>query len=136
HVFDRTDSCGRAPWLRTRLLSAKSSMRLMYLALCAAALAACSDTNPTAPARSRLRPSTGISEPGPAPEKFDPRSVKDRVEELVGRQFGRVTLPPDGFSQSADAVHPDIACSTGGWNGAACWLMYTPYKNSDPSWEN
>jgi hypothetical protein len=55
---------------------------------------------------------------------------------MVGRQFGRVTLPPDAFSQSADAVHPDIACTSGGWNGGTCWLMYTPYKNSDPSWEN
>jgi len=111
-------------------------MRLMYLALCAAALAACSDASPTAPGRSRLAPTTGISEPGPSPEKFDPRSVKDRVEELVSRQFARVSLPPDAFSQSADAVHPDIACPTGRWNGAECWLMYTPYKNSDPSWEN
>jgi hypothetical protein len=47
-----------------------------------------------------------------------------------------VSLPPDAFSQSADAVHPDIACPSGGWNGGKCWLMYTPYKNSDPSWEN
>jgi len=69
-------------------------------------------------------------------EKLDPRTVKDRLEDLVAARFGRVTLPPDAFSLSAEAVHPDIACPTGGWNGSACWLMYTPYKNSDPSWEN
>ncbi len=51
-------------------------------------------------------------------------------------RFARVTLPPDAFSQSADAVHPDMVCPPGGWMGGACWLMYTPYKNSDPSWEN
>jgi hypothetical protein len=50
--------------------------------------------------------------------------------------FARVTLPPDAFSQSADAVHPDMVCPAGGWNGNRCWLLYTPYKNSDPSWEN
>jgi hypothetical protein len=111
-------------------------MRLMYLTTCAAALVACSDSGPTAPARSRLAPAVGIPEPGATPEKFDPRSVKDFVEEAVGRQFARVTLPPDAFSQSADAVHPDIACPSGGWNGGGCWLMYTPYKNSDPAWEN
>ena len=111
-------------------------MRLLFLATCAVALVGCSDTSPTAPPRARLAPRGGTSEPAPLPEKFDPRSVKDRVEEMVSRRFGKVTLPPDAFSQSADAVHPDMACPTGVWNGAKCWLMYTPYKNSDPSWEN
>jgi hypothetical protein len=111
-------------------------MRLMYLTTCAAALVACSDSGPTAPARSRLAPNVGITEPGATPEKLDTRSVKDLVEQAVSLRFGQVTLPPDAFSQSADAVHPDIACPGNGWNGGGCWLMYTPYKNSDPSWEN
>jgi hypothetical protein len=111
-------------------------MRLKYLTTCAAALVACSDSGPTVPNHSRLAPNVGISEPGATPEKLDPRTVKDLVEELVSQRFGRVTLPPDAFSQSADAVHPDIACPGSGWNGGGCWLMYTPYKNSDPSWEN
>lgn len=55
---------------------------------------------------------------------------------MVTARLNKVTLPPDAFSQSSDAVHPDIACPRGGWNGGGCWLMYTPYKNSDPSWEN
>lgn len=111
-------------------------MKLKYVTMCAAALVACSDASPTAPVRLRSAPGGGISEPGAAPEKFDPRSVKERVQALVEKQFSRVTLPPDVFSRSAEAVHPDIACPTGGWNGVSCWLMYTPYKNSDPSWEN
>ena len=110
-------------------------MRLMVLTTCAAALVACSDSGPTVPTHSHLAPNVGISEPGATPEKLDPRSVKDVLEDLVGQRFGRVTLPPDAFSQSADAVHPDIACPNE-WNGGGCWLMYTPYKNSDPAWEN
>ena len=55
---------------------------------------------------------------------------------MMTAKFARVTLPPDAFSQSADAVHPDMVCPPNGWNGGACWLMYTPYKNSDPAWEN
>jgi hypothetical protein len=114
-------------------------MRLVYLTTCAAALVACSDVRvPTAPGSpsSRSIPAGSPAEPGTQPEKFDPRSLTDRVEALVAARFGKVSLPPDAFSQSADAVHPDIACPSGGWNGGKCWLMYTPYKNSDPSWEN
>lgn len=111
-------------------------MKLVSLTMCAAALVACSDSRPTAPFRSHLTPADGAPEPGATSQKLDSRSTKEWVEALVGRQFGRVTLPPDGFSKSADAVHPDIACPPGNWNGQTCWLMYTPYQNSDPSWEN
>ena len=113
-------------------------MRLVYLTTCAAALVACSDfRGPTAPSSPpRAAPNDKPSEPGGSPESFDPRSLTQRIELLVTDHFARVTLPPDGFSQSADAVHPDIACPGGGWNGGKCWFMYTPYKNSDPSWEN
>ena len=112
-------------------------MRLVYLTTCAAALVACSDSGPTAPSSPRYAvPASGPSEPGGSREGFDPRSLTQRIEALVTSHFARVTLPPDAFSQSADAVHPDIACPGGGWNGGKCWFMYTPYKNSDPSWEN
>jgi hypothetical protein len=111
-------------------------MKLKYLTMCVAALVACSDTSPIAPRHTELSPRDAAPEPGLATGKFDSRSVKEWVEGLVTQRFGRVTLPPDGFSQSADAVHPDIACQTSEWNGAKCWLMYTPYQNSDPSWEN
>jgi hypothetical protein len=111
-------------------------MKPMYLAMCAAALAACSDSHPTVSDRTRPVPLDGVSEPGTTPANFDSRSVKEVLEGLVARRFGRVTLPADAFSQYSDAVHPDIACPPGGWNGTSCWLMYTPYRNSDPSWEN
>lgn len=65
-----------------------------------------------------------------------PRSLPDRIADIVGANLTKVTLPPDGYSLSSDAVHPDVACQNPGWNGARCWLMYTPYKNSDPSYEN
>jgi hypothetical protein len=111
-------------------------MRLKSLAVCVVALAACSDTSSITPPRTPLTPRDGTPEPGQPSGKFDSRTIKEWVEGLVAQQFGRVTLPPDGFSRSADAVHPDIACQTRAWNGANCWLMYTPYQNSDPSWEN
>ena len=111
-------------------------MRLVYLTLCAAALVGCSDTSPIAPPRTKLLPRDEVPEPKVVQEKFDPRSVKELLEAAVASRFGRVTLPPDAFSKSADAVHPDMACMPGGWNGANCWLLYTPYQNSDPSWEN
>jgi hypothetical protein len=113
-------------------------MRLVYLTTCAAALVACSDVrSPTAPVSPfRAVPAGSPFEPASSAENLDPRSLTDRIETLVTGQLTRVTLPPDAFSQSADAVHPDIACPGGGWNGGKCWVMYTPYKNSDPSWEN
>ncbi len=114
-------------------------MRFVSLTLCAAALVACSDSHsPTVPASplTRTMPLGVPTEPGAPPEKFDPASLADRIEAMMTAKFARVTLPPDAFSQSADAVHPDMVCPPSGWNGGACWLMYTPYKNSDPAWEN
>jgi len=110
-------------------------MRLMHLTVCAAALAACSDASPIAP-RPNLKPRDEVPEPKLVQEKLDARTAKELLEALVAGRFGRVTLPADSFSKSADAVHPDMACMPGGWNGANCWLLYTPYQNSDPSWEN
>lgn len=53
------------------------------------------------------------------------------------QRFTRVALPADGYSLSSEAVHPDISCpTTASWNGTRCWLMYTPYKNSNASYEN
>lgn len=113
-------------------------MRLAYLTTCAAALVACSDSkSPTGPDSStRLAPARRAPEPAAPSATFDPRSLTERIETLVTARLGQVVLPPDAFSASADAVHPDIACPDGGWNGGACWFMYTPYKNSDPAWEN
>jgi hypothetical protein len=114
-------------------------MRIVLLTTCAAALVACSDSRgPTGPVSPLFRtpPEGAPTEPGAPAEKFDPTSLTGRIEAMMTARFAKVTLPPDAFSQSADAVHPDMVCPPGGWNGGACWLMYTPYKNSDPSWEN
>jgi len=48
----------------------------------------------------------------------------------------KVSIPPDEYSLASDAVHPDIACPPNSWSGSRCWLMYTPYKNSDSGYEN
>ena len=111
-------------------------MRQYIGTLCAVALVACSDSRGTL-ADPRLKPTaappdTLLIRGGVA----DPRTIPDRVADLIGNRFAKVVLPPDGFSLSSDAVHPDIACQDASWNGARCWLMYTPYKNSDASWEN
>jgi hypothetical protein len=59
---------------------------------------------------------------------------------LLGSRLATVKIPPDEFSLASDAVHPDMACPPAGWAGAGsstrCWLLYTPYKNSDASYEN
>jgi hypothetical protein len=111
-------------------------MRLVLRVGCAVALVACADSrNPAAPASS-VQPTDHHLQPSATTDRVDPRSIPDRVEELIGQGLAKVRIPPDGFSLSADAVHPDIACSTSSWNSARCWLMYTPYKNSDPSYEN
>jgi hypothetical protein len=113
-------------------------MRFVYRVGCAVALVACADSqNPTVPVSSRpLRPTDTPLAPGSTNTQFDPRSVPDRIEELVGQRLAKVSIPPDGFSLSSDAVHPDIACPPNVWSGARCWLMYTPYKNSDSGYEN
>lgn len=112
-------------------------MRLAFLTMCGAALVACSDAKaPTEPSPRRSAAALpNDRRPTPLPGIFDGRPISAQVEELVTRQFAKVTLPPDAFSQSPDAVHPDIACPSQ-WNGSHCWLLYTPYKNSDPSYEN
>lgn len=110
-------------------------MRFALLALCGAALVACSEAKPTDPLTRKSAPSLPADRrPGPAPTTLEvhPGVV---LENLVARRFSAVTLPADGFSLSPDAVHPDIACPSE-WNGSRCWLLYTPYKNSDPSYEN
>jgi hypothetical protein len=113
-------------------------MRFVHLVGCAAALVACADSNPTVPANSRPSPrSAGVPvDPRTARDKIDPRSIPDRLEALVNQQLTKVNIPPDEFSLASDAVHPDVACPPGRWNGAACWFMYTPYRDSDPSYEN
>lgn len=112
-------------------------MRFALLTMCAAALVACSDTKaPTDPSTRKSAPALPIDRrPGASPTTIDARAVSVQLEELVTRRFSSVSLPPDSFSLSPDAVHPDIACRSG-WNGSRCWLLYTPYKNSDPSYEN
>lgn len=113
-------------------------MRL-YGALCAAALVACSGAEPSTvtPPPFRLKPGTP-----PRPDSAavsarpDPKPLIDHIQSLVGQSFSRVTLPADTFSRSSEAVHPDLACLDAAWNGARCWMMYTPYKNGDSGYEN
>ncbi|HEX3867660.1 MAG TPA: hypothetical protein VHV78_12945 [Gemmatimonadaceae bacterium] len=114
-------------------------MRFVYRALCAVALAGCADvkgpveTKP--PSLSPQDPGQDPSDPNPH-STLDPRSLADQLEAMYGGRVAKVSIPPDAFSQFSDAVHPDIACPPADWNGARCWLLYTPYKNSDPSNEN
>jgi hypothetical protein len=105
------------------------------------ALVGCSDHSPTptAPATPPTRLPRGggyvdsiISLAG----KADPKPLADRVADLVSARLAKVALPPDNYSLSSDAVHPDVACGDQEWNGARCWLMYTPYKNGNAGYEN
>ncbi|HXT18345.1 MAG TPA: hypothetical protein VN706_22125 [Gemmatimonadaceae bacterium] len=115
-------------------------MRALLRLTCAAALVACSDVKtPTAvtqPLRSPLLPTPHADSVSGAIGRLDGRPIPDRVAELVSQRFAKVSLPADSYSAASDAVHPDIACPPRAWNGAACWLMYTPYKNSNSTYEN
>lgn len=114
-------------------------MRFVYLAMCAAALVGCSDGKSAIQSKHPLAPTDPTSQPPESPlptGTLDSRTLADRVEGMFTTGLARVSLPPDGFSQSSDAVHPDVACVPSGWNGSRCWLMYTPYRNSDPEYEN
>jgi hypothetical protein len=115
-------------------------MRFVYRAMCAAALVGCTDVK--TPVESKI-PSVAPAKPvdrdpeQPAPgPTVDSRSIADRVDGLFGKRLSKVSIPSDGFSQASDAVHPDMACPPDSWNGARCWLLYTPYRNSDPAYEN
>ncbi|MFI5228289.1 MAG: hypothetical protein ACHQWU_04425 [Gemmatimonadales bacterium] len=114
----------------------------MRVALTAAAgaivLVACADAKTsTGPYRGvQPSPPDTHAESALVGSHIDPRSLGDRIDALVAPTLAQVAIPPDGFSQSPDAVHPDIACPPGEWNGRRCWFFYTPYKNSDPSYEN
>jgi len=112
-------------------------MRYSALTFFLCSLAACADSKaPTSPQRLSTD-GTRPTEPTAPHERLDPRSIAERIESLIRPRFARVTLPADEYSRSSDAVHPDINCPTASpWNGQRCWLMYTPYKNSDASYEN
>jgi hypothetical protein len=106
--------------------------------MCAVALAGCADVK--TPVETKT-PTLSATDPnGGAPEDprqtIDARPIVDRVEALYNGHLARVTIPADAFSQFSDAVHPDIACPPDNWNNVRCWVLYTPYKNSDPSNEN
>jgi hypothetical protein len=113
-------------------------MLFVFRAMCAVALAGCADVKTPVETKS---PTLSPADPsGRTPDNpkqtIDSRSIGDRIEALYGGHIARVTIPADGFSQFADAVHPDVACHPDNWNNVRCWAMYTPYKNSDPSNEN
>ena len=112
-------------------------MRVALIASVAIVFVACAD------AKTTTVPQHGTPATPPdahaeslADAHVDPRSLGDRVDALIGPTITRVAIPPDSFSHSPDAVHPDIVCPPSGWNGRRCWFIYTPYKNSDPSYEN
>jgi hypothetical protein len=115
-------------------------MRFVLRAMCVVALAGCSDgKGPVEPKHASLLPTIPVDKPpaaGQPRSQIDPRSTTERLEALFGARLSKVSIPVDEFSLSGDAVHPDIACSPDTWNGARCWLMYTPYKNSNPTFEN
>ncbi|MEO7085585.1 MAG: hypothetical protein ABI085_14865 [Gemmatimonadaceae bacterium] len=113
-------------------------MRFVYRAMCAVALAGCADVKTPVETKSpTLSPAdpSGRTPPNPR-QPIDSRTIGDRIEGLYNGHLSKVSIPADGFSKFGDAVHPDIACPPGNWNNAPCWVMYTPYKNSDPSNEN
>jgi hypothetical protein len=115
-------------------------MRLVFRAMCAVALAGCSDAKAPVETKPLAFAVTNPLDSHPAPTDshtgIDPRPIADRLDALFGARLSKVSIPADGVSQASDAVHPDMACPPDNWNGARCWLMYTPYKNSDPSLEN
>jgi len=114
-------------------------MRFVLRAMCAVALVGCSDASQTAAPRRTLTSDAAIDgHPinGRPHDIVDPRTLTQKVEGLFARHLVQVTIPSDGFSQAPDAVHPDIACPPASWMGARCWLLYTPYKNSNPVFEN
>ncbi len=108
-----------------------------FAALCAVALAACSDAaHSSAPLESRLAAPPLHADSSGITAHADARSIPEQLAQLLATRFARVSLPPDNFSFSSDAVHPDVACMTPTWNGARCWMMYTPYKGGRSEYEN
>lgn len=119
-------------------------MRLLLRTLCVVALVGCSDSavpteHPAPEIHGRLAAGTSNdASPKPAltPTTTDLASVMTRLEWLIGPRVAQVSIPPDEYSLSPDAVHPDIACPAETWNARRCWLMYTPYHNGDSHYEN
>lgn len=124
--------------MRTSIAALSAAAALAALA----GLASCSDhaAAPTAPNATQKVGASGIHD-GNGPDTtlsrvLDPSSVPERLEAMMSAHFGKVLLPSDGFSRSADAVHPDIVCPGEAWNTVPCWLLYTPYKGGDNTYEN
>jgi hypothetical protein len=108
-----------------------------FAALWAVALAACSDAgHSSAPLEPRLAAPPLHADSNSTTAHTDARSIPERLSHLVAMRFSQVSLPPDNFSLSSDAVHPDVACMPTAWNGARCWMMYTPYKGGLSLYEN
>jgi hypothetical protein len=113
-------------------------MRRCYGFVLLFTISACADSRSPTDATPRLSPGSTIDvKPLPKSEhSVDSLPIMARLDAAVGRALQPLMIPADDFSKSAEGVHPDVACTTKAWNGAACWLMYTPYQGSDASWEN
>ena len=112
-------------------------MRFTAFTLVLVGLAACADAKaPTSPQRLSVD-HTPPAEPSAPVERIDTRTIAEQIQSLIRPRFAKVALPADTYSLSTEAVHPDIDCPTAApWNGTRCWLMYTPYKNSNATYEN
>ncbi len=66
----------------------------------------------------------------------DAHPVLTRLEALMFASLSNIAVPADAYSHEADAVHPDVACAPRPWNGARCWVAYTPYYGGNSMWEN
>ncbi len=121
-------------------------MRAALPAVLLALVIGCTDRSLPTVARDGGRPATQ-SAPPPGKPVIGPRIPLDptppdgvpplaRIETLVGASLTQIPIPADAFSRATDAVHPDVACRPAPWNGARCWVAYTPYAGSDASWEN
>lgn len=119
-------------------------MRLLHRTLCVVALVGCSDstalTEHALPAVQSRLAAGAANDASPrsalTPTSADLPTLMTRLEWMIGPRVEKVALPPDDYSLSSDAVHPDIACPAQVWNGRRCWLMYTPYHNGDAHYEN
>ncbi len=119
-------------------------MRILAPTLCLLTLVGCSDAaTPTERAPVVVHSHVAPGSPNDATPKSaltrtgaDVAPLMTRLEGMIGPKVDQVALPADDYSNSSDAVHPDIACPGQGWNGRHCWLMYTPYHNGDAHYEN
>lgn len=58
------------------------------------------------------------------------------ADSSIDNASANLTMPIEAIVGNSEAIHPDIVYFASPWNSYSYWMAYTPYPNSDDTYEN